>query len=161
MTCIIQLNINGLYKRSVDKNRILHELNPHILCFQETNLKNTHLPNLKNYTGYIKNSGIENRASGGVATFMKNNIDIKEVIIQTHIEIGITLVELDKQLCICNIDEFTYKQVRGIEIKCIKYIYFVIYYLNILQIPRIKMFFFSDVPSYKNYVCAYIKRLRH
>jgi len=65
--------------------------------------KNILLPNLKNYTGYIKNHTMTNRASGGVVTYIKNNIYSEEVIIQTHLETVVTLVELDKQLCICNI----------------------------------------------------------
>lgn len=70
MTSIIQWNINGFFKRSVDINRVVFELNPLILCFQETNLKNSQPPNLKNFTGYIKNRTVANRASGGVATFI-------------------------------------------------------------------------------------------
>ncbi|KAE9533568.1 hypothetical protein AGLY_009206 [Aphis glycines] len=100
---IIQWNINGFFKRSVDINRVLFELNPLILCFQETNLKNPQPPILKNYTGYIKNRTVANRASGGVATFIHKNIESKEVTIQTHLETIATLVELDRQTCICNI----------------------------------------------------------
>jgi len=103
MTCIIQWNINGFYKRSVDINRVLYELNPNILCFQKTNFKNSHHPNLSNYTGHYKNRTTANRVSGGVATFIKNNIDNKEVSILTHLEATATLVELDKRICICNI----------------------------------------------------------
>jgi exonuclease III len=103
MTSIIQWNINGFFKRSVDINRVLFELNPLILCFQETNLKNPQPPILKNYTGYIKNRTVANRACGGVATFIRKNIESKEVTIQTHLETIATLVELDRQTCICNI----------------------------------------------------------
>ncbi|KAL4113976.1 hypothetical protein QTP88_017519 [Uroleucon formosanum] len=103
MTCIIQWNVNGFYKRSVDINRVLYELNPNIICLQETNFKNSHHPNLKNYTGYIKNRTTANRASGGVATFVKNNIESKEINIRTHLEAIVTLVELDKRIHICNI----------------------------------------------------------
>jgi len=38
-----------------------------------------------------------------VATFIKNNIDSKEVNIRTHLKALVTLVKLDKQICICNI----------------------------------------------------------
>jgi len=38
-----------------------------------------------------------------VVTFIKNNIDSKEIIIQTHREAIVTLVELDKPIHICNI----------------------------------------------------------
>jgi exonuclease III len=42
MTLFIQWNINGFYKRSVSINRIIYDLQPLILCLQETNLKNNH-----------------------------------------------------------------------------------------------------------------------
>ncbi|KAE9523688.1 hypothetical protein AGLY_015906 [Aphis glycines] len=103
MTCIIQWSINGFYRRSIDINRVIYDLNPNIICFQETNFKNSHHPNLKNYTEYIKNRTTANRASGGVATFIKNNIDSKEIIIRTHLQAIVTLVELDKPIHICNI----------------------------------------------------------
>jgi len=39
---IIQWNIDGFYKRSIDIERIIADYNPHIiLCFQEINLKFT------------------------------------------------------------------------------------------------------------------------
>jgi exonuclease III len=38
---IIQWNIDGFHKRNVDIQRILYDLKPNILCFQETNLKHT------------------------------------------------------------------------------------------------------------------------
>jgi exonuclease III len=103
MNSIIQWNINEFFKISVDINRVLFEFNPLILCFQETNLKNSQLPNLKNLTGYIKNRTVTNRASGGVAIFNHKNIESKEVTIQTHLETIAKIVELDKQICICNI----------------------------------------------------------
>jgi len=103
MTSIIQWYINEFFKRSVDINRVLYKLNPLILCFQETNLKSSQLPNLKSFTGYIKNRTAPNRASGGVAIFIHKNIESKEVTIQTHLETIATIVELDKQICIYNI----------------------------------------------------------
>ncbi|KAL4083073.1 hypothetical protein QTP88_028403 [Uroleucon formosanum] len=119
MTSIIQWNINGFFKRSVDINRVLFELNPLILCFQETNLKNSQRPNLKNFTGYIKNRTVANRASGGVALFIHKNIESKEVPIQTHLETIATIVELYKQICICNIYKpdstpFTFSDIKNI-----------------------------------------------
>jgi exonuclease III len=119
MTSIIQWNINGFFKRSVDINRVLFELNPLILCFQETNLKNSQLPNFKNFTAYIKNHTVTNRASGGVAIFIRKNIESKEVTIQTHLKTIATIVELDKQICICNIyisdsTSFTFFDIKNI-----------------------------------------------
>ena len=75
MTSIIQWNINGFFKRSVDINRVLYELNPRILCFQETNLKNSQLPNFKTSQDILK---IVQRQ---IELFIHKNIESKDVTI--------------------------------------------------------------------------------
>jgi exonuclease III len=103
MSTIIQWNINSFYKRSVDINCILYNYQLTILCLQETNLKNNHSAHIKNYTGYFKNRTLAQRASGGVAIFINNNIESENIpIISEHEVIAIT-VKYQKHLCICNI----------------------------------------------------------
>jgi len=63
---IIQWNIDGFYIRNVDIQRILYDLKPNILCFQETNLKRTQSSHIKDYNGYFKNRENPGRAIGGV-----------------------------------------------------------------------------------------------
>lgn len=103
MTLFIQWNINGFYKRSVGINRIIYDLQPSILCLQETNLKINHSASIKNYTGYFKIRTDALRASGGVATFIKDTIDSENIPITSDFEVIATLVKLQKPLCICNI----------------------------------------------------------
>lgn len=103
MSTIIHWNINGFYKRYVDINRILYNYQPSILCFQETNLKNNHTAHIKNYTGYFKNRTLAQRASGGVATFIINNIESENIPIISEHEVIATTIKFQKHLCICNI----------------------------------------------------------
>jgi len=103
MTSFIQWNINGFYKRSVGISRIIHDIQPAILCFQETNLKNNHCATIKNYKGHFKNRNNALRASGGVATFIKDTIDSENIPIISEHEVIATLVKFHKPLSICNI----------------------------------------------------------
>lgn len=103
MVNIIQWNIYGFHKRSSDVQRILYNLQSSILCFQETNLKTGQIGHLKNYTGYFRNRLNPGRASGGVAIFVKNNIENHQVHIQTHLEAISVTVKLQIQICICNL----------------------------------------------------------
>ncbi|KAL4091429.1 hypothetical protein QTP88_026121 [Uroleucon formosanum] len=103
MTSFIQWNINGFYKRSVGISRIIHDIQLAILCFQETNLKNNHCATIKNYKGHFKNRNNALRASGGVATFIKDTIDSENIPIISEHEVIATLVKFHKPLSICNI----------------------------------------------------------
>lgn len=103
MTSFIIWNINGFYKRSVGINRIIKDLQPAVLCFQETNLKDNHCLNIKNYTGYFKNRTIALRASRGVAIFIKSTIDCENIPIISDHQVIATLVKFNKPLSICNI----------------------------------------------------------
>lgn len=102
MTSFIQWNINGFYKRSVGISRIIHDIQPAILCFQETNLKNNHCATIKNYKGHFRNRNNALRASGGVATFIKDTIDSENIPIISEHEVIATLVKFHKPLRICN-----------------------------------------------------------
>ncbi|KAL4144131.1 hypothetical protein QTP88_006358 [Uroleucon formosanum] len=98
MSSFIQWNINGFYKRSVDISCIIYNLQPAILCFQETNLKNNHCATIKNYKGYFKNRTHALRASGGVANFIKDTIDSENIPIISEHEVIATLVKFHKPL---------------------------------------------------------------
>lgn len=103
MNNIIQWNIDGFYKRNIDIQRILYDLQPQMLCFQETNLKPGQTSQLKNYSGYFKNRTNATRASGGVATFIKNDIQSHQVNLQTHLEAVAVIANFQTQICVCNI----------------------------------------------------------
>lgn len=99
----IQWNIDGFYKRSIDIQRIIYDFQPQILCFQETNLKIRQNCHLKNYTGYFKNCKNPAWASGGVATFIKNNTQRHQVNLQIHLEAIAVTANFQTQICVCNI----------------------------------------------------------
>lgn len=103
MSTIIQWNINGFYKRTVDINRIVYDFQPKIICFRETNLKNNHTAHINNYSGFFKNRTFANRASGGVATFISNTLESEDISIVSDLEVTATLVKFAKHLCICNV----------------------------------------------------------
>lgn len=100
---IIQWNIDGFYKRNVDIQRILYEYKPNILCFQETNLKYSQSVHITQYNGYFKNRQNPGRASGGVAIFIKDNIESEEINLNTHLEAIAITAKLHNKICICNI----------------------------------------------------------
>jgi hypothetical protein len=103
MTNIIQWNLDGFYKRSTDLQRILFNLQPSVLCLQETNLKMGQTAHVKNYTSYCRNRVNPIRASGGVAILVKNNIENNQVNLQTHLEAIAVTIKLQIQICVCNI----------------------------------------------------------
>jgi len=74
-----------------------------MLCFQETNLNIGQTSNLKNYFGYFKNRTNTARASRGVATFIKNNIQSHQINLQTHLEAVAVIDNFETQICVCNI----------------------------------------------------------
>lgn len=103
MANIIQWNLDGFYKRSTDIQRILLELQPSVLCLQETNLKMGQTAYLRNYISYCRNRANPLRASGGVAILIRNNIENHQVNLQTHLEAIAVSIKLQIQICICNI----------------------------------------------------------
>jgi len=91
------------YKHNTDINRIKYEQNPDIVCLQETNFKNLHIGNINEYSGYKKNHPNALRASGGVATYIKNNINSKEIYVNSNLEVIAVQVILKTTITICNI----------------------------------------------------------
>lgn len=79
MTNIIRYNLDGFYKQSTDLQRILFNLQPSVLCLQETNLKMGQTSYLKNYTSYCINRINYKRPSIDVAILVKNNIENNQV----------------------------------------------------------------------------------
>ncbi|KAE9521635.1 hypothetical protein AGLY_017931 [Aphis glycines] len=75
MNSLIQWNLN------------VNNLKPSIICLQETNLKPNHNATMKNYQGYFKERQTNpNRASGGVAILVKNNIKSSPIPIISELE---------------------------------------------------------------------------
>jgi len=111
MESIIQWNINGLQKHYTYIHRAKFAIKPIAFCFQETNLKpNTTFP-IRGFNGFFKNRKTNLRASGGVAIYVNNLIESKEVPIQSPLEVIAVSLLLKNPICICNIyllDNSTY-----------------------------------------------------
>lgn len=79
---ILQWNMNGFNKKYEEITLLIQDLNPDIICIQETNFKNDNITNLANYDGYNKNRLDSARASGGVAIYVKTNYPSSQLLIQ-------------------------------------------------------------------------------
>lgn len=120
MNSLIQWNINGFYSKIIDLKLLINNLKPSITCLQETNLKPNHNVTMKNYQGYFKvRQTNPNRASGGVAVLVKNNIKSLPIPINSELEVITTRIQLHHEITICNIylpDSivFSYQQIINI-----------------------------------------------
>ncbi|KAE9522075.1 hypothetical protein AGLY_017519 [Aphis glycines] len=120
MNSLIQWNLNGFYKKIIDLKLLVNNLKPSIICLQETNLKPNHNATMKNYQGYFKERQTNpNRASGGVAILVKNNIKSSPIPIISELEVIATKIQLHQEITICNIylpDSmvFSYQQIINI-----------------------------------------------
>jgi len=120
MNSLIQWNLNGFYSKIIDLKLLVNNLKPSIICLQETNLKPNHNATLKNYLGYFRERQTNpNRASGGVAILVKNNIKSSPIPINSELEVIATRIQLHHEITICNIylpDSiiFSYQQIINI-----------------------------------------------
>lgn len=100
---MLQWNLNGYYAH-LEKLQILNsQRNPKIICLQETNYKDDHCHNPKNFEAYFKNRTVGSRASGGVATFISNELTSKEIPLNTDLEAVAVEVHLRKKIHVCNV----------------------------------------------------------
>lgn len=76
----LQWNLNGFFKKLDELKILITEIQPTIICLQETNFKNNTTGKLSNYTGYSKYRTDGARASGGVTIYVNPNILVKHLI---------------------------------------------------------------------------------
>jgi exonuclease III len=94
MCTVLQWNINGFYKKLDELKILLTEIQPAIICSQETNFKTDNTENLPYYTGYSKNRTEGLRASDGVTVFVKTEYPSRLININTHLEVIAVRVKL-------------------------------------------------------------------
>lgn len=100
---ILQWNLNSFFSHLPELQKIVSEINPSFVYLQETKLKTKHNAKLTNYSCFRCDRNNDGHASGGVAIFIKNNIQAEELNVNTNLEtIAITTVTPQK-LTICNI----------------------------------------------------------
>lgn len=80
---ILQWNINGFTPQFEYLQLLMNRHNPAIVCLQETNFKDDYVAPLRGYTHYNKNRENYLHASGGVTTYVKNNLP-QRLIPLTH-----------------------------------------------------------------------------
>ena len=99
---ILQWNLNSYFKRLENLQKLLYERDPHIVCIQETNFKSDFCASIKGYTSFCKNRET-NHASGGVATFVKNDIYSTQVSLNTSLEALAVTCYIPYKIVICNV----------------------------------------------------------
>jgi len=104
MYTILQWNLNGFYKKLDELKILISEIQPTVICLQETNFKNNITGKLPNYTGYSKNRTEGLRASGGATIYVKTEFPCKIININSHLEVIAVRVKLNHlELNLCNI----------------------------------------------------------
>lgn len=100
---IAQFNCRGYYKRLDHIKKLITNIQPEVICLQETNLRDDHTPTLNGYDCYCNNRQNANRASGGVSLFVKNSNHSERMDVNTELEIIICKVWLPNPITICNV----------------------------------------------------------
>lgn len=103
MANIIEWNLNGFFKKQEELKLISQNHNPQIICLPETNFKDNFTVHLKNYAGFSKNRYTPDRASGGVTIYVKSNIPIKKIKINSNLETIAIRIEHSEPYIIYNI----------------------------------------------------------
>lgn len=128
MTFIIQWNINGLKTQFEKLQIIISKYSPNIICLQETNFKENYYRPIKGYNCYYSNR-VSERASGGVATYVKDTLITKNIRLQTNLEVvSVDVYYNDMNLHIINLYLPSNKLCFSTEIQNI---------LNITSTPKI------------------------
>lgn len=102
-TTIIQWNCNGFYSHLEEINLLINDLNPYILCLQETHFSETHIPKMKNFNIYFENFTPSHRSCGGVATLIHKNFYSEEIIINSNFQVTAATIYFPFKISICNI----------------------------------------------------------
>jgi hypothetical protein len=98
MTSFNQWNINDFYKHSVGINRIIYDLQP------ARSPRNQNTAQISKITPVIIKKWIfDFKESEGVATFINDTIDSKNILIISDLKTITILVKFQKPLCTCNI----------------------------------------------------------
>lgn len=100
---IIQWNCNGIKYHYPELKEILIRENPFCLCIQETHLKQNENFTLRHYKSFKLNINTVQRAHGGAAIFIKENINVKTINLNTNIQAVAIQLNFPHILTLCNI----------------------------------------------------------
>lgn len=100
---IIQWNLNGFHPRKERLQLLIASKQPDVICLQETNFKNNHCSQLKEYSVLNKNRTNTAHASDGIAIYLKNNVRSQPINLDTDLEAVAATVNSTNKLSICNL----------------------------------------------------------
>lgn len=102
---LVQWNICGIYHKRDELRVICDDNNPFAVCLQETHLKPSNTFNLNGYTSYFKNVNLNEgeRARGGVAIFIRNNIPQNKVEVVSDLQAVVVRIKSPIIMTICNL----------------------------------------------------------
>ena len=101
---IIQWNCRGMHPNFEEIKILCQELNPKVICLQETKLKASDTPKLRGYTPYFRNYIDGKNACGGVAILVRSEILQSEIKINTPLQAAAARISLnDKSLTVCSV----------------------------------------------------------
>lgn len=80
---IIQWNIRSYYNNLPELQLLIQQTSPSIICLQESHLLPKHKPTLKNFTIYRHDHTGGQIASGGIATFIRNDTYVSQQRLNT------------------------------------------------------------------------------
>ena len=84
--CILQINVDGWRGKQTVLNKLLNEFNPEAVVLQEKKIKNeSEASKVRNYTAItaersVRRTDAQERAQGGLAILVRNNVTIKKVL---------------------------------------------------------------------------------
>ncbi|KAI5753545.1 hypothetical protein M8J77_001177 [Diaphorina citri] len=87
MDCVLQWNINGLKNHLNELTLKVKDINPKIICIQESHLKEEENFNFKGFTSVRKDFTGGEEACGGVAILIKNTLYSQDLPIQSHLQV--------------------------------------------------------------------------
>lgn len=77
---IISWNCRSVYKKLFELKRLVYKRRPHLVCLQETWVKDDYLPSFINYKSFFQNR--QGRAGGGLAICVRSDVIALEVPLQ-------------------------------------------------------------------------------
>ena len=102
-TEILQWNCRGIKANYENLELLILELNPKIICLQETFLKPSESLNFPNYTSIHKMLNNPRKASGGTSIFVRRDIPYSVFNINSNIQNTCCSISAQKTYTICNL----------------------------------------------------------
>lgn len=100
---ILQWNCNGLKTHYCDLKLILVQQTPFCICLQESHLKPDEAFSLRGYVSFRKDVEPDQRARGGVAIFLKDNLSSNRIRLRTRLQAVAIQIDFPIRTTICNV----------------------------------------------------------